>query len=135
MHRLDALGITILRVVVGIVFAVHGGQKLFVLHFAGVARNFARMGIPLPDVSAVVVTLVEFLGGLMLVLGLFTAWAALLLAIEMAVAIVTVHLRNGFFLPGAEYALTLLAANIALALAGPGEAALDQRLKRDRIFP
>jgi putative oxidoreductase len=54
----------------------------------------------------------------------------------MAVAIVAVHLRNGFFLPqGFEYALTLLAANVTLAISGPGDAALDGRLKRDRIFP
>jgi putative oxidoreductase len=136
VYRIDALGITILRVVIGIVFVIHGGQKLFVYRFAGVARNFAAMGIPLPDVSAVAVTLVEFLCGLLLIVGLFTTWAALLLAIDMAVAIVAVHLRNGFFLPqGFEYALTLLAANVTLAISGPGDAALDGRLKRDRIFP
>jgi putative oxidoreductase len=136
VYRLDARGITILRVTVGLIFVIHGGQKLFVFHFAGVSRSLAGMGIPLPDVSAVVVTLVEFLGGLLLIAGLFTRWAALFLAIEMAVALLAVHLRNGFFLPrGYEYTLALLAANLALALSGPGPLALDHRLKRDRIFP
>ena len=135
MHKLDALGITILRVVVGIVFTIHGGHKLFVDHFAAVARNFAGLGIPLADSSAVVVTLLEFLGGLLLIAGLFTRWAALLLAIEMLVAIVAAHLRNGFFMPGGfEYPLTLLAANIALVLSGPGKAALDRELSLNRIF-
>lgn len=136
MHRFDALGITILRVTVGLVFVIHGLQKLFVIRFAGVSQMLAAIGIPLPDVAAVALTLVEFIGGLLLIAGLFTRWAALLLAVDMAVALVAVHLRNGFFLPGGfEYTLTLLAANIALALSGPGALALDRLMKRDRIFP
>jgi len=135
VYTLETLGIAVLRVVVGIVFAMHGGQKLFVYHFSGVARGFAGMGIPLPDISAVVVTLVEFIGGLLLILGLFSRFAAWLLAIDMTVAIVAVHLRNGFFLPhGFEYPLVLLAANITLALSGPGDPALDRKLGRSRIF-
>ena len=119
-------GIAILRVVLGIVFLVHGQQKLFTYGFNGVAGLMGRLGLPFPMLSAVVVTLVEFLSGLALIFGFFTRWAAALLAINMLVAIVAVHLRAGFFLPnGFEYALTLLAANLALAFAGSGEAALD----------
>ena len=122
-------GLTILRVVVGIVFLMHGGQKLFVFHLSGTIGFFTHVGIPLPAISAVAVTFVEFLGGIALILGLLTQWAAALLAIDMLGAIVLVHLRNGFFITpaaiGFEYALTLLAANIALALAGPGAAAVD----------
>lgn len=135
MRSVQGLGIAILRVIVGIVFVSHGGQKLFVYHFAGVARNFAALGIPAPEVAAVAVTLVEFLGGLMLILGLFTRWAALLLAVDMTVALVAAHIKHGFWLPyGIEYPLILLAVNIALALSGPGAAALDQKLNRNRIF-
>ena len=77
-------------------------------------------------VSGVVVTLVEFFGGLALVLGLLTPWAAALNACDMLVAVLVVHLRNGFFAPrGFEYPLAMLAACIAVALAGPGAAALD----------
>ena len=124
-------GVTILRIVVGLVFLVHGGQKLFLMGFGGVAAFFAQVGIPLPYANAVLVTFVEFLGGLALVLGLFTRWAAIPLACDMAVAILTVHLKNGFFLPkGAEYAMTLLGANLALVLLGSGEAALDKIIKR-----
>lgn len=119
-------GLTILRVVVGIAFLMHGWQKLFVWHFAGVAGFLGHLGVPLPMVAAVVLTLVEFFGGAALVLGWFTRWAAWLIAIDMVVAILLVHLKGGFFLPqGFEYALTLLAANIALALAGPGAASVD----------
>jgi putative oxidoreductase len=126
---LHGWGIGILRVVVGIVFLMHGGQKLFVWGFGAVAAFMAKVGIPVPMLAAVVVTLVEFLGGLALVLGLFTRWAAIPLAINMGVAILAVHLPAGFFLPnGYEFALTLLGANAALILLGSGEASLDRLL-------
>ncbi len=83
--------------------------------------------------AGVIVTLVEFLGGLALFLGLFTRWFAIPLAIDMLVAILTVHLPNGFFLPdGFEYPLTLLAANVALALLGSGEASVERFLEKQR---
>jgi putative oxidoreductase len=124
-------GTTVLRVVVGIVFLMHGGQKLFVLGFGAVAGFLEQLGIPAPMLAAVVVTAVEFLGGLALLLGLFARWAAIPLAINMLVAILTVHLRSGFFLPdGYEFALTLLAANVALALLGSGEASVDRLLEK-----
>lgn len=137
MERLDtrwqAMGIALVRFVVGLVFLVHGSQKLFIYGLGGVTGAFAHMGIPAPAVSAVIVTLVEFLGGIALILGLFTRWAAVLLAIEMLGAIVFVHGRNGFFLPsGFEYALTLLVTNVGLALAGAGAWAVDNLLARGR---
>jgi len=129
LTQLQGWGITTLRVVVGIVFLAHGGQKLFVWGFGGMAGFLGQVGIPAPMLAAVVVTLVELLGGLALLLGLFTRWAAIPLAINMAVAILTVHLRAGFFLPnGYEFALTLLASNVALILLGSGEASLDSLL-------
>ena len=126
MSKSMSCGITVLRVAVGIVFLKHGAQKLFDYHFSGVAGLFASIHIPLPAVSAVVVTLVEFVGGIALVLGIGTRLAAALLAIDMAVAILAVHLKQGFFMPtGYEFAFTLLAANICLLLAGAGSASLD----------
>ena len=119
-------GIAALRMMVGVVFMAHGYQKLFVYGLAGVSGAFAHMGIPLPGVAGPLVTFVELLGGLALFFGLGTRWAAILLAINMAVAVLAVHLKGGFFLPaGFEYALTLLVANVALALAGPGVCAVD----------
>lgn len=112
---------TILRIVVGIVFLVHGYLKLFHMGFHGVAGFFAHAGIPLPMVSAVVVTLVEFVGGILLIAGIGVRIAAALLAVDMAVAILAVHLKHGFYNPmGFEFPLTLLAATLCLALSGGG---------------
>lgn len=133
LTRLQGWGITVLRVVVGMVFLVHGGQKLFVFGFGGVAAFLGQVGIPAPGLAAVILTAIESLGGLALLLGLFTRWAAIPLAFNMLVAILVVHLRAGFFLPnGYEFALTLLAANVALALLGSGEASVDRVLERRR---
>ena len=126
-------GIAVLRVVVGIVFLMHGGQKLFVLGFGRVAAFMGRVGVPAAMLAGIVVTLVEVLGGLALLLGLFARWFSILLAIDMSVAVLTVHLPNGFFMPrGYEFPLTLLAANVALALLGSGEVSMDRLLARGR---
>lgn len=129
MPRKEQLGIAILRIIVGVVFTAHGAQKLFVLGFGGVAHMFAGLGIPQPHIAAIVVTLVEFGGGIALIVGLFTRYAAILLVIDMAVAVGKVHLHNGFFLNkgGYEFALTLLVACLALTLTGPGSPALQKR--------
>lgn len=121
-------GLTILRIAVGITFVMHGYQKWFVYGISGVEKSFAGMGIPLPGISALIVATVEFGGGLLLILGLFTGYAAILLAIVMLVAMTQVHLAAGFFLPkGYEFTFNLLAALIAILLGGPGAAALDRR--------
>lgn len=123
-----------LRAVVGLVFIMHGWQKVFVYGFDGVAQTFAGMGIPLAGVNGVVVPLLELVGGVLLVLGLFTRLVSLPLAATMVVAVLVAHLGNGFFAQdgGYEFALTLLAGTIALALAGPGELALDNAVARRR---
>ena len=128
------LGVAILRIVVGIVFLAHGAQKLFVIGFGGVTHMLQGIGIPFPHIAAIFVTLVEFVGGIALILGLVSRYAALLLAIDMAVAVGKVHLHNGFFnsKAGYEFPLTLLAASIALALAGPGSPALAKPAKTAR---
>jgi putative oxidoreductase len=101
-------------------------MKLFGFGVAGTAGFFAQIGIPLAAVAAPLVIGLEFLGGIALVLGLFTRWIALPLAVTMVVAIVTVHLSAGFFLPnGYEFALIMLAGTLTLALQGSGALALD----------
>lgn len=131
LQRNAELGLAVLRIAVGIVFAAHGAQKLFTYGIAGTTHAFAEMGIPLALVTAPLIALLEFFGGLALIIGLGTRLAAGLLAIQMIGAILLVHLKGGFFLPaGFEYAFALLAANAGLALAGPGSLALDNRFRQ-----
>jgi len=121
-----ALAFTLLRVVVGIIFVMHGSQKVFTFGHAGVTDGFTHMGIPLPSVAAFVVMWVEFLGGIAVILGLFTRPVAVLLMCDMIGAIVFVHAQNGFFLPtGYEFALLLGTSALALALGGGGTLSAD----------
>lgn len=125
--KFQSLGLAVLRIIVGIVFFAHGYQKVFTFGFHGVSAMFAHMGFPLPAVCALVVMLVEFVGGILLITGLATRLPATLLAIDMLVAILAVHIRHGFFNPmGVEFPLTLLAACICLALSGGGAASLKR---------
>lgn len=124
-----AIGLTLLRLILGFTFVMHGGQKLFVFGFAGVSGAFAQMGVPLPSVLGPFIALVEFFGGLALVLGLLTRVAALGLGATMLVAILTVHIKGGFYAPaGVELPLSLLAAALTLALVGAGPLSLDALL-------
>lgn len=129
--QVQAYGITLLRIVLGIVFLMHGGQKLFVYGLEGVTGSFTQMGIPAASLAALFTTVAEFGGGLALLLGLFTRVAAALTAVVMLGALFTVHLAAGFFLPnGYEYVLMLLAASGALVLLGSGPLAADNLLGR-----
>ena len=129
-----SIGLTVLRVAIGIIFLVHGSQKLFVFGFGGVTGAFAQMHVPLPGISGPVIACIEFLGGVALILGIFSRVAALLVALDMLGAILLVHLRNGFFNPmGFEFPLALFAGTIAIALSGPGAFALDNIFGSKRL--
>jgi len=124
-------GVALLRVGIGGVFVAHGIQKLAVFGISGLAGFMTQIGVPLPTLSAIAVTAAELGGGLALVAGLFTRWAALPIAFSMIVAALTVHLKGGFFLPhGVEYVLTLFTATVALALTGSGAFSVDRWLEK-----
>src|SRR5690606_29674059 len=113
------VGLTLLRVVTGIIFAAHGGQKLFSIGLADLTAGFAANGVPMAAVVAPAVALVEFFGGIALIVGLLTRLAAIGVGIVMVGAIVLVHMSNGFFLPaGFEFTLLLLTVAALLAITG-----------------
>lgn len=128
------LGLLILRVVVGLTFSAHGLQKLVgafdgpgIKGFSGVLEH---LGLRPGKVHAWVVAVTETFGGLLIALGLVTTPAAAALIGVMTAAVLTVHLRNGFFAAnqGYEFNLALAAALVALAGIGAGAWSLDNAL-------
>jgi putative oxidoreductase len=129
--RFAKWGMVPLRIAVGLVFLMHGAQKLFVFGLGGTADIMGKLGLPLPMLCAMIVIVVELLGGLAILLGVFTRVAGALLAFEMLVAIIVARLSGGFFAPyGFEFELTLLAASLTFALHGPGQMSLEEMLHR-----
>lgn len=118
-------GLLFLRTTIGLVFLVHGSQKLFVTGLAGTATIFTKLGVEPASFWATVVTFAELVGGLAVVLGALTRVWALALGVTMVVA-VTVLTPRGFFVPGYEFPMTLLGACLALVFTGPGRYAVDR---------
>jgi putative oxidoreductase len=135
--RLD-LALFVLRLVLATVMLAHGSQKLFGWFGGPGVQGFlgwtGSMGIP-PFLGWLAI-IVETFGGLGVLLGLLSRLAALGFAVNMIVAIATVHLKEGFFGAGVEFPLSLLAMALTVVLVGPGRFAiaphLDARLFGDR---
>ncbi|WP_246428045.1 DoxX family protein [Paenibacillus phyllosphaerae] len=124
------LGLLIIRLVVGLLFAGHAAQKLFGWFggygIKGTGGWLDSIGVKPGVPMAVMVGLFELVGGLLLALGLWFPVAAALIIIPMIGAIVTVHGKNGLWVTqnGFEYNLILIAIALGLALIGPGEYAI-----------
>lgn len=129
-NRTD-LAIGAVRAVVGITYFMHGWQKLFMMGVPGVAGYFGNIGIPAPMAAATFISVLELVGGAALLVGLFTRWVALLLAIDALTATLLVHVPKGFFAPdGIELTLLLFVGLVAVLLAGPGAYATGRLVVR-----
>ena len=130
-----ALGLLVLRVVGGGIFAAHGSQKAFGWWsgpgFAGWRAAMERMGLVPATFWATVSMAAELVGGLLLVVGLLTPLAAAALVGQAVVMIVHVHLPKGFWNShgGIEFALTLGSIALALVIMGAGTLSLDHVLR------
>ena len=129
-ERLRGYGLLALRLVVGVTFIAHGWLKYHGMGMAGTTGFFTSLGIPMPAVTAWIVILVEILGGLALILGVFTLPVGLLLVADMIGVFIFAKKGASFVGPKSyELELNLLAASLAIALAGPGLFSLRQLLR------
>ncbi len=125
------LGLLILRLVVGLLFVGHGAQKLFGIWgghgLKGTAGFFEQIGLKPGHIHAGAAGAMEFGGGALLALGLFTPFASAALIAVMTAAVITVHFTKGLWSTqgGYEYNLVLAAAAFALAAIGAGAWSLD----------
>ena len=123
-----------LRVGAGAIFAAHGAQKLFGWFggygLDGPAGWMTSIGLEPGLLMATMAGSAEFFGGLLLIVGLLVRPVALILALTMIVAIVTVHLQNGLFMDnnGYEFGLALLAISVGLVFRGAGSLSADRLL-------
>ncbi len=116
-----------LRVVTGAIFLAHGWMK-WVNGIPSVTGFLGSLGFPAPEVFAVILIAAEIIGGALLILGAYTHWVAKVLAVVAIVALVTVHLKNGFTGPGGyEFILLILAASVSLMITGPGKYSVDRK--------
>ena len=123
-----------LRLVLGLIFIAHGAQKVFgAFNGPGLAR-WMTFPTPLSFMRPTwfwlgAAALAELLGGILVLTGLLTRVGAFLILCVMLTAMLGVHWKNGFFLPGGiEYTIALLGICLALLIAGGGQASADGAL-------
>ena len=135
------IGILILRLVAGLTLAAHGAQKLFGWFggygLTGTGGFLEQLGFVPGKRNALFAGLAEAVGGLLLALGFATPLAAAVIIAVMTVAIVSVHLKHGFFNhnQGYEYTMTLAVIAVSLGFTGPGPFSLDAVLGVHAVGP
>ncbi|CAM3059329.1 DoxX family protein [Sporolactobacillus spathodeae] len=129
-----ALGLLIIRLVLGLSFVGHGAQKLFGWFGGPGLKNtagfFESIGIKPGFLMASLAGLSELIGGALFTVGLLTPLAGLIIAGTMVVAIATVHGKNGYWATqnGYEYNILIMAVAIGVAVTGSGVYGLDHLL-------
>lgn len=116
----------LVRLSMAATFIVHGWMKI--QNMEGTVGFFASLGFGVA--ATYFVAYVEFIGGILLLLGIFTRLVGVLFAVTMVVAIYAVHWQNGFnnMTGGYEFNLLLLACSVAIALVGPGKISLHNKI-------
>jgi len=125
--------VVLIRLVVGAVFLSEGIQKFLSPNEPGVGR-FVKIGIPAPQIMASVVSVVEIVCGILIIVGLVTRLAAILLIVDMLVAIsptkIPILIKSGFWAMAHEARVdyAMLLGSIFLLIAGAGAWSIDARL-------
>ena len=131
---MEAIGLLIIRIIVGLYYAAHGAMKGFGW-FGGAGPKatgefFEQIGIKPGTTMAFLAGITEFIGGILFLTGLLTPLAGIFIIIPMIVAIKTVHWNNGLFADkgGIEYNVVLIAIAVGFIFTGPGAISLDSVL-------
>lgn len=134
MFGLRSLASFAARLILGYIFIMHGWQKLHTMGSDKVTAMFNGMGIPHAHLAAQYATWVEFIGGILLILGLFLPLVSILLIADMIGAIAYAHWDHGFWSTdgGYEFPLALIAGLLAVGIAQAGSAAADHYIFRRR---
>jgi putative oxidoreductase len=133
------LGLLLVRVVLGFIFAAHGAQKLFGWFggygLAGTGGFLETLGFRPGKTFATAAALSEFLGGILFALGFLGPVGPALMLSVMLVAMITVHRKNKFFVAtnGIEHPLIFATVAVGIALTGPGRYSLDAALGLTRF--
>ncbi|MDS1115731.1 DoxX family protein [Gordonia westfalica] len=122
-----SVGILLARIAFGVVFLAHGLQKFQQNGWTGPKAGFEMMDVPLPAISAFLVTWLEILGGIALIVGVLTPIVALLFVLDMLGALFIAHIDSGIWASdgGYEFVLTLGAGALLLAVVGAGRFSVD----------
>ncbi|MEB8101013.1 DoxX family protein [Staphylococcus xylosus] len=105
------IGILLIRLMLGLTFVIHGSQKVF----GGFVEPIQMMqGLGLPAFIGVLLGLFEFIGGILMILGILSNYIAIGFIVIMLGALFTVHLSKGYM--ASEFVITLLIMNIAIIL-------------------
>ena len=130
-EKLEGWALLVMRLIVGVIFVAHGYQKIG-LGMDQVAGFFRSTGIIFPLFFAYFITYLELIGGILLILGLFTHLIAKLFVIEMLVAFLMVHVSKGLFVNqgGFEYVAVLFGAAMVIMVFGPGKIAVEDFLQK-----
>ena len=129
-EQIHSLALAVLRVGTGVIMIAHGWQK--VTGFSEWQRNVDGLGVPFPDIAAVLAVVGELGGGIGLVLGLLTPLAALGVLAVMVTAIATVHAENGLFAAdnGFEFPLLIALVTLFFVARGAGRYSVDALIRR-----
>jgi len=139
LATVDDNTLTLMRLILGVVFFLHGSQKLLGwfggFGFSGTMNFFTSM-LHIPAPFAVLAICAEFFGGIGLILGLLARVAAFGIAVNMVVAVLMVHFANGPFMnwygnqkgEGYEFHLLVLALAITIIIRGAGAFSVDGAL-------
>jgi putative oxidoreductase len=124
---------TAMRVIIGYILLMHGWFKVGTYGVAGVSGMMAKSGLEPATAFAVAAMFLETVGAICIILGLFTRFFVAALAIELLIALLAVHLKNGFDVSksGFEYILLLGIVMFAIAIRGGGPYSVDRMIGKE----